>query len=107
VAVTATTSRPTDVRIADVRHRFVDYRYRTPYKFGGRIVDRVTLLDVRCRVTTRDGRSAWGFGSMPLGNMWAFPSTRVPGDLTLDAMKALAGHLRQVTADCPEVGHPL
>lgn len=105
--MTATTSRPTDVRIADVRHRFVDYRYRTPYKFGGRIVDRVTLLDVRCRVTTRDGRSAWGFGSMPLGNMWAFPSTRVPGDLTLDAMKALAGHLRQVTADCPEVGHPL
>jgi hypothetical protein len=68
---------PTDIRVVDILHRLVDHRYRAPYKFGGRVVDSVTLLDVRCRVVTRNGRSAWGFASMPLGNMWAFPSADV------------------------------
>jgi hypothetical protein len=66
--------RATDVRIAEVRHRYEDWVYRAPYKFGGRVVDKVTILDVRCRVETRGGQSAWGFGSMTLGNMWSFPS---------------------------------
>ena len=43
-------------------------------QFGGRTVDRVTILNVRCRVRTGAGRDAWGFGSMTLGNAWAFPA---------------------------------
>ena len=31
-----------------------------PYKFGGRVVDRVTLLNVRCRVTTSNGKTRLG-----------------------------------------------
>ena len=80
----------TDIRIDEVRHSYEDYVYRAPYKFGGRVVDRVTLLNVHCRVTTRSGKSAGGFGSMTLGNMWAFPSKTMSYDTTLDAMKALA-----------------
>ena len=83
----------TDIRIDEVRHGYEDYIYRAPYKFGGRVVDRVTLLNVRCRVTTRDGKTAWGFGSMTMGNMWAFPSKTMSYDTTLDAMKALAGRI--------------
>jgi L-alanine-DL-glutamate epimerase-like enolase superfamily enzyme len=97
----------TDVRVAEVRHGFEDYVYRAPYKFGGRVVDRVTLLNVRCRVESRGGQSAWGFGSMTLGNMWAFPSRTMPYEVTLGAMKRLAGRLEAVTAACAEVGHPL
>jgi L-alanine-DL-glutamate epimerase-like enolase superfamily enzyme len=104
-AVTA--PKPTDVRIAEVRHAYEDYVYRAPYKFGGRVVDRVTLLNVRCRVTTRNGKSAWGFGSMTLGNMWAFPSRTMSYDTTLDAMKALAERIARLTSACAEVGHPL
>ena len=70
-------------------------------------MDRVTLLNVRCRVETRDGRSAWGFGSMTLGNMWAFPSRTMSYDATLGAMKELAGRLARITAACGEAGHPL
>jgi L-alanine-DL-glutamate epimerase-like enolase superfamily enzyme len=99
--------RSTDIRIADVRHSYEDFIYRAPYKFGGRIVDRVTLLNVRCRVTTRNGRSAWGFGSMTMGNVWAFPSSTMSYDTTLDAMKALADRIRRITAGCTEIGHPL
>jgi L-alanine-DL-glutamate epimerase-like enolase superfamily enzyme len=99
--------RPGDIRIDEVRHAYEDYVYRAPYKFGGRTVDRVTLLNVRCRVTTRRGQSAWGFGSMTMGNMWAFPSKTMSYETTLDAMKALAGRIAELTTDCRETGHPL
>jgi hypothetical protein len=42
--------RPNDIRILEVRHEFEDFQYRAPYQFGGRSVDRVTILNVRCRV---------------------------------------------------------
>ena len=98
-------SRPTDIRILEVAHRFEDFKYRAPYQFGGRTVDHVTLLNVRCRVRTGAGREAWGFGSMPLGNAWSFPG--VPFDVSLGAMRALADELRGVTAACQERGHPI
>ena len=101
------TRMATDIRIDEIQHAYEDHVYRAPYKFGGRVVDRVTLLNVRCRVTTRSGRTAWGFGSMTLGNMWAFPSKTMSYDTTLDAMKALAERIARITADCKEVGHPL
>ena len=46
---------PTDVRVEEVRHRYEEFRYRTPIKFGGREVDRVTLLNVDCVVRTARG----------------------------------------------------
>ena len=99
--------KPTDVRVDEVVHGYEDYVYRTPYKFGGRIVDRVTLLNVHCRVTTRNGQTAWGFGSMTMGNVWAFPSVTMSYDATLAAMKALAARIAKLAGDCTEVGHPL
>jgi L-alanine-DL-glutamate epimerase-like enolase superfamily enzyme len=98
-------ARPTDIRIVDVDHQFEEFRYRTPYQFGGRTVDRVTILNVTCRVRTGAGKDAWGFGSMTLGNAWAFPAA--PHDVGLEAMKSLAGDLRTVTAACDESGHPI
>ena len=53
----------TGIRIDEIQHSYEDYRYRTPYKFGGREVDRVTLLNVECRVKSRDGKTARGFTS--------------------------------------------
>ncbi len=98
-------ARPTDIRIVEVRHQFEEFKYRMPYQFGGRTVDRVTILNVDCRVRTRAGKESWGFGSMTLGNAWAFPAASQ--DVGLGAMKALADELRTVTADCDESGHPI
>ncbi|PYQ03835.1 MAG: hypothetical protein DMF82_12255, partial [Acidobacteria bacterium] len=98
---------PTDVRIAEVRHGYEDWVYRAPYKFGGRVVDRVTILNVRCRVETRNGATAGGFGSMTLGNMWAFPSPTMSYDVTLEAMKSLAERIDRIAGGCREFGHPL
>ena len=99
--------KPTDIRIDEIAHNYEDHIYRAPYKFGGRVVDRVTLLNVHCRVTTRNGQTTWGFASMTLGNMWAFPSATMSYDTTLDAMKALASRIARLTGGCSEAGHPL
>ena len=96
--------KPTDIRIDEVVHGYEDYVYRAPYKFGGRVVDRVTLLNVRCRVTTRNGQTAWGFGSMTMGNVWAFPSATMSYDTTLEAMKALASRVARLAGGCHEIG---
>ncbi len=99
--------KPTDIRIDEVVHNYEDYVYRAPYKFGGRVVDRTTLLNVHCRVTTRNGQTAWGFASMTMGNAWSFPSATMSYDTTLEAMKALASRIAQLVGDCREIGHPL
>jgi hypothetical protein len=98
-------ARPNDIRILEVDHGFEDFQYRAPYQFGGRSVDRVTLLNVNCRVRTASGRESWGFGSMTLGNAWAFPAATQ--DAGIGAMRALAGKLRDLTAACDETGHPI
>lgn len=99
--------KPTDVRIVEVSHQFTDYLYRTPIKFGGVPVDRVTLLDAEIVVETRSGLRARGRGSMPLGNVWSFPSRTLGYAGTLTAMKTLADDLAAITLNYHEYGHPL
>jgi L-alanine-DL-glutamate epimerase-like enolase superfamily enzyme len=97
----------TDIHVESIAYHFEDFRYRTPLKFGGTAVDRVTLLNVDCEVRTLSGTVARGFGSMPLGNVWAFPSKTLAYEATLAAMKGLAERVARITADYTEAGHPI
>ena len=97
--------RDTDIRIVEVNHGFEEHTYRAPYQFGGRSVDRVTIVNVNCRVRTGAGHEAWGFGSMTLGNAWAFPAAGQ--DAGLGAMTTLAAEVTKQTAACDETGHPI
>ncbi len=99
--------RATDIRIDEITHQFEDFLYRTPIKFGGIAVDRVTLLNVECRVHTGSGKTARGFGSMPLGNVWSFPSRVLDYETTLGAMKTLAERIARLAGSCTETGHPI
>jgi L-alanine-DL-glutamate epimerase-like enolase superfamily enzyme len=98
---------PTDIRIDSVDFAYEDYLYRTPIKFGGIALDRVTLLNVSIGVRTVLGKHAKGFGSMPLGNVWSFPSRVLSYDQTLGAMKSLAERIRSIFTACNENGHPI
>ncbi len=91
--------KSTDIRILEVRTDFADHAYRSPIKFGGRTLDRATVLDVTVRVRSRDGREARGFGSMPLGATWSFPSARLDYARTLGAMRELAGRVARRLTD--------
>jgi L-alanine-DL-glutamate epimerase-like enolase superfamily enzyme len=89
-----------------VTFAYEDYLYRTPIKFGGVALDRVTLLNVNC--TVRSGRQvARGFGSMPLGNVWSFPSRVLTYDDTLTAMKALVERIARILEDYQGPDHPI
>ena len=103
----STAALPTAVRIADVEFAYDDFRYRTPIKFGGVALAQATLLNVTCSVETPSGKRANGFGSMPLGNVWSFPSKVLSYDTTLKAMKDLAGQIAAIFAAYTELGHPI
>jgi L-alanine-DL-glutamate epimerase-like enolase superfamily enzyme len=103
----ARSGRDTDIRIEDVSLDYEDYRYRRPMKFGGNVVDRVTLLNVHCTVRSASGKSVRGFGSMSMGNVWSFPSHKLTYDQTLAAMKALATRIGEITRGYREPGHPV
>jgi L-alanine-DL-glutamate epimerase-like enolase superfamily enzyme len=100
-------ARGTDARIDELSTSFEDFKYRAPYKFGGKEVDRVTMLNVRCRMQSQSGKSAEGFAAMPMGNVWSFPAPGVPYETTLGAMKALAERIAGITRSFHEFAHPL
>src|SRR5262245_63195372 len=95
------------IRIENVEFNYEEFRYRSPYKFGGVPVDRATILNVNVVVQSPDGRTAKGFGSMPLGNVWSFPSREMSYDTTLGAMKALAERIAKITEGYKEYGQPI
>jgi len=99
--------RATDIHVEAVEVSFEDHRYRTPIKFGGVALEQATLLNVECVVRTVAGRRARGFGSMPLGNVWSFPSKVLRYDQTLAAMKALAKKCQAITMNHNQAGHPI
>lgn len=100
-------SKPTDIRLLQVRAETERFAYRTPIKFGGRVVTDAVLLHVTVDVETRDQRRGRGCGSMPVGNAWAWPSQELSGDTTLHAMLELGRRLSDRAAECREYGHPL
>src|SRR5262245_16464876 len=89
----ASAARDRRAHVDLVSFGYEDFHYRTPIKFGGRELDRATLLNVDCVLSGPGGRTARGFGSMPLGNVWSFPSSVMSYDTTLGAMKALASRI--------------
>lgn len=100
-------ANPNDIRIDEITASEEHFLYRTPMKFGGNVVDRVSLLNVHCTVRNRSGKTALGFGSMPLGNIWSFPSKVLKYEDTLAAMTTLADRIRGTYAAFRDYAHPV
>ena len=84
-------SNPRDVRVVACEVTFEPVPFRAPLKFGGRVVDRTDLINARVQVESGDFVD--GRGSMPVGNIWAWPSDHVSSNSAERAMKALASRL--------------
>jgi len=97
----------TDIRLLEAQAQTERFAYRTPIKFGGRVVTDVVLLHVTVDVVTRGGQTGRGFGSMPMGNVWAWPSQTVATEATLEAMVALGRRLVREANGYAGCGHPL
>ena len=103
----AAAPNPHDVVVDELKISYEDYLYRTPIKFGGNVLDRVTLQNVHCTLHNRCGKVAHGFGSMPLGNVWSWPSPMLTYAQTLNAMTALGERVAKITTDYKEFSHPI
>jgi len=99
--------KTTDVKIRDAVCSFEPVSFRAPLKFGGRVIDKTFLINVEVTVETQKGKHESGFGSMPLGNIWAWPSLKVSGEKSEAAMKAFAEEITTIALSIPHYGHPL
>jgi L-alanine-DL-glutamate epimerase-like enolase superfamily enzyme len=99
-------SNPHDIRIVEASVSLEPIPFRTPLKFGGRVVDRSQLINVAVTVERRDGGRATGHGSMPVGNVWAWPSQLTTADQSERVMIAFA---EKATASAVGAGfgHPI
>lgn len=99
--------KKSDIRVVDARITFEDCPFRTPLKFGGRIMDTSRLMNVEVVVESRGGIRAAGFGSMPVGHIWAWPSEIVAPEDAEKAMMAYAERVVRLTDGFYELGHPI
>ena len=65
---------PPTSRVCEVTSGLEPIEFRTPMKFGGRVMTGFVVVNVAVVAETRDGRRSQGFGSMPMANVWAWPS---------------------------------
>ncbi|MBI2477114.1 MAG: hypothetical protein HYV60_00175 [Planctomycetia bacterium] len=100
-------SKPTDIHVKHVSTSQERIKYRTPIKFGGRVVNDAVLFNVTVEVETADGRRGQGYGSMPMGNVWGWPSALLTGEETLAAMLAFAEQTVAAAGASDVSGHPL
>jgi L-alanine-DL-glutamate epimerase-like enolase superfamily enzyme len=99
--------KPTDIRITAVKTDSERIAYRAPIKFGGRVVTDAVIVNVFIEVETADGRRGTGLGSMPMGNVWAWPSNAISPAQSLEAMLAFVQEFSSVVGSFREFGHPL
>jgi len=99
-------SKPTDIRVVDARFEIEPLTFRAPLKFGGRVVEHYQIVNVLITVETRSGKRGVGFGSMPIGHIWAWPTQEEPSK-TEQAMKLLSESLTASTRDFTEFAHSI
>jgi L-alanine-DL-glutamate epimerase-like enolase superfamily enzyme len=100
-------SKRSDFNLKQVTTSQDRIQYRTPMKFGGRVVTDALVFNVHAEIETRAGHRATGLGSMPLGNVWGWPSATLSGEQTLSAMNDLAERLAMLGNDYRGSGDPL
>ena len=99
--------KPTDIQIVETSCSTQEFAYRSPMKFGGRVVHDVVLLDVTVKVRSRAGKTGIGFGSMPMGNIWAWSGGKTDPADALDAMIRFGKEVVREAENYSEFGHPL
>ncbi|MEM8911400.1 MAG: mandelate racemase/muconate lactonizing enzyme family protein [Planctomycetota bacterium] len=102
---------PTALVRLNLRLETQTYRYRTPMKFGGRIVEDVTVADVTADVENAAGGNARGdvagLGSMTMGVAWAWPDASIDDATKLAAVLQLIQRMIDAAHQDGLVGHPM
>src|SRR5438270_14052180 len=91
--IVSASRKKSDIRIKHISHSYDEHIFRAPVGFAGAVVNRATMVTVRCSVRTAGGKVARGFGSMPFIHTFSFPSKTLSNETKNNAMKALAAEI--------------
>ena len=83
------------------------FQYRSPMKFGGRVVEDVVVYHVDCWLENDSGQTVQGHGSMTMGNIWAWPTQDLPADQTLKILVELANRINRAAENLDWFSHPM
>lgn len=100
-------AKSTDIRLDEISLAVTSYRFRAPLKFGGRVVTDNDVLNVRAEARTQSGRVGVGYGSMPVGSVWAWPAGKVSAEDAAKAVKLLCQRIVELAGELKEFEHPL
>lgn len=100
-------NRPTDVRIKQAIITLEEFPFRTPLKFGGRVMDRHQVMNVQVTLEQRDRKHAFGLGSMPVAPVWAWPSSQISPDQAQKAMVDFAERVVGLADSLDDFAHPI
>ena len=96
----------TDIRVVEASCDLENVHYRSPLKIAGRVITDMKVLKTRVKVESRGGKIAEGFGSMSVGNIWAWRGATAP-DKTEEAMLQFSKSLAEKAVESGLSGHPL
>lgn len=96
-----------DIRIKEAVFSVEPLSFRAPLKFGGRVIDKTFVMNVEVVVEIKSGKHAVGFGSMPVGNVWAWPSDKVSTAQAEKAMMTFGERICDLATLFPDYSDPI
>jgi L-alanine-DL-glutamate epimerase-like enolase superfamily enzyme len=100
-------AKPTDIRIQSVSSDRQKFAYRTPMKFGGRVVEDVVVQRVIVVVESADQRTSTGVGEMTMGTAWAWPSRKLSPEQVSRIVIALADRVAAKAQEIDLTSNPI
>ena len=101
-------SKHTKISVTEVEFEKFPFIYRSPLKFGGRVVKDVTVF--RTTLTLEDKskkKIAFGMGEMTMGTAWAWPSKVLTSEQVLRIVIGLAEKIAQAATGLDPALHPI
>ena len=99
---------PTDIKVTRASVTFEAFALRSPFVLSTGAITDVTVATATVEVSGRQGGTAQGYGTIVLGDLWAWPSPQVSTMRRVGVMRGLCERISDelpLALDVP--GHPL
>jgi L-alanine-DL-glutamate epimerase-like enolase superfamily enzyme len=96
------------IAVVEAESEKFPYLYRSPLKFGGRVVKDVTVFRVALSLEDQNSKKkAHGIGEMTMGTAWAWPSVSLTPEMALKTVIVLAERIVAAATSLVADQHPL
>ena len=96
------------IAVVEAESEKFPYLYRSPLKFGGRVVKDVTVFRVALSLEDQNSKKkSHGIGEMTMGTAWAWPSVSLTPEMALKTVIVLAERIVAAATSLVADQHPL